>query len=84
MVFLVEMPVYKAYYEALNSDKKEKIVTTLAKLQSENEDVIYIKLSQDPRFNSDDLRDADHLTNEGAKKCSQLLNKIIMEKIQWD
>ena len=73
-VFLVEMPVYKGYYDALRKEKVAKIMSTLASLESNYSNVTYLKLSQNPLFNERDLRDADHLTNEGAKKCSMLLN----------
>ena len=79
-VFLVEMPVYETYYNSLNTEKKEKIITTCSALEKENPNTHYIKLSQDSRFVASDLRDADHLTNDGAKKCSELLNSLITAK----
>jgi len=80
-VFLVEMPVYPIYYEALNSEKKLKVSTTLRSLASEYENTTHIKLSQHPDFTKNDLRDADHLTNEGATKCSKLLSELIEAKL---
>ncbi len=79
-VYLVEMPVYKKYYENLRFNKEQKIIKTCQKLAASNENVIYVKLSRSPEFTNDDLRDADHLTNEGATKASKILNKIIEEK----
>ncbi|MEZ4779894.1 MAG: hypothetical protein R2786_10985 [Flavobacteriaceae bacterium] len=81
-VFLVEMPVFKNYYEALNPKKVTKIVETLSALEASHENVFYYNFSQDPYFQEEDLRDADHLTNEGAKKCSVLLNSKVEEKLR--
>ena len=78
-VILVEMPVYKTYYDLLNPIKKEKIISTCNLLTEENDNVYYLKLSQHPDFLSTDLRDADHLTNEGAKKCSVVIDSFIEE-----
>ncbi len=76
-VFLVEMPMYTPYYELLNPKKKEKIITTLQGLEATYKNTFYLKMSQDPRFNAEDLRDADHLTNEGAAKASKIISSFI-------
>lgn len=78
-VVLVEMPVYEKYDALLNEQKKNKIERTLKDLENTYTNTSYIKLSRDPRFTDSDLRDADHLTNEGAKKASILLNNAIEE-----
>jgi len=78
-VILVEMPVYKTYYDLLNPIKKEKIISICNMLSEEHENVNYLKLSQHPDFLITDLRDADHLTNEGAKKCSMIIDSFIEE-----
>ena len=80
-VFLVEMPVYKNYYKLLNSEKVKKISATCNTLAEKHSHVHHIRLSQDSSFEDSDLRDADHLTTEGAKKCSKLLNEIIEESL---
>ena len=81
-VFLVEMPVYKTYYELLDFQKKQKIISVCNELSQKNKNVSYIKLSQHPLFQDSDLRDADHLTNKGAEKCSKLIDSIINSKLQ--
>ncbi len=81
-VFLVEMPVYKTYYDSLNSEKKEKITSTLEALEKKYGNAHFLKLSQDARFEAADLRDADHLTNKGAEKCSRILNDYIEERLE--
>jgi poly-D-alanine transfer protein DltD len=76
-VILIEMPVYKTYYDLLNSQKKQKINATLLSLERKNKGVRFYDFSQELNFVDEDLRDADHLTNQGAVKFSKLLNGII-------
>ena len=78
-VVLLEMPVYPAYYNLLDTEKKEKIKSVLHELSELNDTVFYLDLSTSPLFEKQDVRDADHLTNSGAKKCSILLNKYIQD-----
>ena len=78
-VVLLEMPVYPAYYNFLDTEKKEKIKSVLHELSGVNDTVFYLDLSTSPLFEKQDLRDADHLTNSGAKKCSILLNRYIQD-----
>jgi len=76
-VVLVEMPVYPTYYDLLDTKKKEKIKSVLSALTLKNDNVFYLDLSTNPLFEKQDLRDADHLTNQGAKKCSLLVDNYI-------
>ena len=78
-VVLLEMPVYPAYYNLLDTEKKEKIKSVLHELSGVNDTVFYLDLSTSPLFEKQDLRDADHLTNSGAKKCSIFLNRYIQD-----
>ncbi len=78
-VVLLEMPVYPTYYNLLNREKKEKIKSVLHELSGVNDNVFYLDLSTNPLFEKQDLRDADHLTNPGAKKCSLLLNNYLKD-----
>jgi len=78
-VVLLEMPVYPAYYNLLDTEKKEKIKSVLHELSGVNDTVFYLDLSTSPLFEKQDVRDADHLTNSGAKKCSILLNRYIQD-----
>lgn len=75
----VIMPVYPDYYHLLNDDKWSKIKATLDSLDAANANTFFVDLSQDERFEKNDLRDADHLTNQGASKCSQILSSYINE-----
>jgi hypothetical protein len=85
-VVLLEMPVYPTYYNLLDTQKKEKIKSVLTTFSGVDDKVFYLDLSTNPFFEKQDLRDADHLTNSGAKKCSEYLNaylkKIVSSKIE--
>ncbi len=81
-VVLLEMPVYPAYYKLLNPVKKQKIKTTLRQLSKTHDNAFYLDLSTNSFFDKKDLRDADHLNNAGAQKCSELLNKYINNTLQ--
>ncbi|MDA9290240.1 hypothetical protein N9P91_00450 [bacterium] len=80
-VVLLEMPVYPTYYNLLDTQKKEKIKSVLTTLSGVNDTVFYLDLSTDPLFEKQDLRDADHLTNSGAKKCSEYLNAYLKDVV---
>jgi hypothetical protein len=80
-VVLLEMPVYTTYYNLLDTQKKEKIKSVLTTLSGVNDTVFYLDLSTDPLFEKQDLRDADHLTNSGAKKCSEYLNAYLKDVV---
>jgi len=81
-VFLIEMPVHKTYYSLLNQGKKEKINSSCTSLATRFENTYFFDYSIDPAFIDADLRDADHLTNEGAAKFSKRLNDQISEVLQ--
>ena len=80
-VVLLEMPVYPTYYNLLDTQKKEKIKSVLTTLSGVNDTVFYLDLSSSPLFEKQDLRDADHLTNSGAKKCSEYLNAYLKDVV---
>ena len=75
------MPVYPTYYNLLDTEKKEKIKSVLTSLSGVNDTVFYLDLSTDTLFEKQDLRDADHLTNSGAKKCSEYLNAYLKDVV---
>jgi hypothetical protein len=83
-IVLLEMPVYPAYYNLLDTEKKEKIKFNLNNLSRVNDNVFYLDLSINPLFEEPDLRDADHLTNSGAKKCSEYLNTYLKDVVRYN
>ena len=80
-VVLLEMPVYPTYYNLLDTQKKEKIKSVLSTLSGVDDTVFYLDLSTNSLFEKQDLRDADHLTNSGAKKCSEYLNAYLKDVV---
>jgi hypothetical protein len=73
----VIMPVHPEYYKALRANKWTRIKTTLKTLEKQNGNTYFLDLSRDPGLNTDDLRDADHLTNQGAAKYSRLISSYL-------
>lgn len=76
-VILVTMPVTKDYAMGVNRSKVSKIFKTCLSIEKSNKNVRYLNLFQDDRFKNDDFFDVDHLHNEGAKKCSLIMNQFI-------
>jgi len=77
-VYLVDMPVYEGYLELLDANKLEKITKSCNDLAI-NKNVTYINLRQDPRLETSDLYDPDHLNHKGAKKYTKIINTIISD-----
>lgn len=76
-VIVVNMPVSGFYAKGVNQDKLNKIFDSCMSLKKKNKNVEYINLFKDKRFKIDDFYDPDHLNNEGARKCSIIVNEII-------
>lgn len=77
-VLLVNTPVSRAYYKNLIPEKVEKIIATCSALALSNANVNFISFWNDTRFIDADMRDADHLTAEGAEKLSKILNEVLL------
>ena len=67
------MPTSKEYSSGVNQLKLKKIINTCSSFKN----VCYLNLFKDSRFTNDDFYDADHLHNDGAKKCSVIINDFI-------
>lgn len=76
-VLLVTMPMTSYYFQGVNKFKLNKIFNSCLLLKKSNQNVYYLNLFQDKRFTNDDFHDPDHLHNEGAKKCSIIVNDFI-------
>lgn len=72
-VIIVTMPTSKEYSSGVNQLKLKKIINTCSSFKN----VCYLNLFKDSRFTNDDFYDADHLHNDGAKKCSVIINDFI-------
>lgn len=85
-VILLNMPVTNYFSGNVNQIKLKKIQETCKKIAEENDNVIYLNLFKDSRFNNDDFFDADHLNTDGAQKCTTIVNdftnKILEKKIK--
>lgn len=77
-VLIVSMPQTKVYESYLNQNKLSKIKETCSEFHSNNpNDVFYLNLFDDTRFSEEDFYDADHLNNDGALKCSKIVNDYL-------
>jgi hypothetical protein len=77
-VLIVSMPQTKEYERYLNQSKLSKIKATCSEFQTKNlNNVFYLNLFDDTRFSEEDFYDADHLNNEGALKCSKIVNDYL-------
>lgn len=77
-VLIVSMPQTKVYESYLNQNKLSKIKATCSEFQTKNpKEVFYLNLFDDTRFSEEDFYDADHLNNEGALKCSKIVNDYL-------
>lgn len=78
-VILVTIPSSKAYCEGVNQLKWKKIEDACYSIENKNENVHYLNLFKDSRFNDDDFYDLDHLHTEGANKCSVIVNNFLRQ-----
>ena len=77
-VIILSMPQSKPYTSYLNKEKLQLIFNYCKDLENSNKNnVFYLNLFKDDRFIDEDFSDADHLNDNGAKKCSQILNKFL-------
>lgn len=75
-VLIVSMPV-TSHYISFTDKNKLKTIRNICHEAQQNENVTYIDLFNDPRFNNDDFHDPDHLNNEGAKKCTAIIDSTL-------
>ena len=71
------------YYVTVDSQFKDQEKYPLdtnfgVSFQTKNpKDVFYLNLFDDSRFSEEDFYDADHLNDEGALKCSTIVNDYL-------
>lgn len=74
-ILIVSMPQTRLFESYLNPKKLKKIIETCTGLQNKNnQNVHYLNLFHDKRFENADFYDADHLNDYGAMKCSKIVN----------
>lgn len=71
-LIVVTTPVWHTYYENINDEIYDEIISTIELLQVENK-LEYYNFLKDSRFVADDFYDVDHLSNIGAEKFSRML-----------
>lgn len=74
-VLIVNMPVTKAYFSHINKEKWYKITQICQKLAEEHQNVVYLPLFKNEKFELSDFYDADHLNHSGAEKASGIVNQ---------
>lgn len=78
-VLLLTPPAFETYRQNLNSEQLNTTINTTSEICSKYDNCIYLNLLSDTNFVSRDFYDADHLSEIGAKKLSELINEKIVE-----
>lgn len=78
-ILLLTPPAYETYRKNLNAEQLNSTISTTAEICSKYENCIYENLLDDSSFVAEDFYDADHLSEVGAKKLSELINLRIIE-----
>ncbi|MBU2951397.1 hypothetical protein KO493_11885 [Tamlana agarivorans] len=76
-LLLVTTPAFESYCENLNKEQLEITLTLSETIGGNYSNCVYLNLLNDPRFDSIDFYDADHLSNIGAEKLSEIINNLI-------
>lgn len=78
-VILFMPPAHTAYSHHLHADQLTTTINKANEITAEFPNSIFINFLSDPYFDAEDFGDADHMSQEGAKKLSLLLDEIINE-----
>jgi hypothetical protein len=78
-VLLLTPPAFETYRQNLNQEQLKITINTTSEICSRYENCIYENLLSDINFVALDFFDADHLSEIGAKKLSELINEKISE-----
>lgn len=73
-VLLVLMPSYHTYYNFIDNRMLAECDSISKQLASEYENVHYLNLFKDTTYTTNDFRNSNHLSPQGAKKISSYLN----------
>jgi hypothetical protein len=79
-VFLFTPPARNSYIANLNKNQLSLMKSSIVNIVKNNPHVEYYDFMRDDRFINDDFKDADHLNGIGAKKLTQLIDRLIMTK----
>jgi len=76
-VIILTTPTYHTYWENLDKEQLDLFVEYCEDLEKQYNDVYYLNLLADDRFQPDDFFDADHLNEFGAEKLTLILQQAI-------
>jgi hypothetical protein len=76
-IVLLTPPAFKSYHQNLNKTQLNLTIEIAEKIDSNNNNCIYLNLLNDTSFVAKDFYDADHLSEIGAEKLSKLINEKI-------
>lgn len=76
-VVILTTPTYHTYRKNLNSDQLNLMLECCESFENKYDNVCYLNLLADDRFQSDDFFDADHLNEFGAEKLTLILQHTI-------
>lgn len=78
-ILILTPPAYENYRDNLAFTQLKKTIETTTNICSKYDNCKYEKLLEDKNFEAIDFYDADHLSEIGAKKLSEYINKKIVE-----
>jgi|AntAceMinimDraft_9_1070365.scaffolds.fasta_scaffold05802_3 hypothetical protein len=78
-ILLLTPPAFETYRKGLNIEQLNITIETTSKIASKYDNCIYLNLLSDTSFYAKDFYDADHLSEIGAEKLSELINSKINE-----
>lgn len=73
-VVILTTPTYHTYRENLDRKQLDLMIECCEYFEKQHDNVYYLNMLADERFQPDDFFDADHLNEYGAEKLSRILN----------
>lgn len=73
-VVLLTIPTYYTYYDNVCIEQLDAMTHYCDSIASSNENVFYLNMFKDQRFDEGDFFNSDHLNEFGAEKLSRIMN----------
>ena len=70
-------PAFETYVENLDDKQLARTITTMTELDNAHSNILYVNFLTSDLFAQEDFYDADHLNENGARKFTIELNKLI-------
>jgi hypothetical protein len=80
-VILYTPPARKQYIDHLDANQLSAMKTAISHVLQDHSNVEYYDLMRDDRFVDSDFHDADHLNGVGAKKLTEILDRVFNKHI---